>query len=99
MSAPKADSGLQQIDNARTVSAGCVASGQIFAVSFVIASCVALVSMAGAYLLHESCPASKFGFFNYLTGNYLSPQNCKVEFEWKDYCVVGSTVSFVVHVS
>jgi len=72
--------------------------GQILAVSIVVASGVVVCSMAPAFLFGESCAVSKFGFLNYVTGNYLSPQNCKVEFEWKDYCVVGNTVSFVVKV-
>ncbi|KAI1295618.1 Apoptosis-resistant E3 ubiquitin protein ligase 1 [Halotydeus destructor] len=71
-------------------------TGQILIVSLVVSAGVGLCVMAPAYLFGESCPAHKFGFLNYVTGNYLSPQNCKVEFEWTDLCIVGSTVSFVV---
>ena len=77
-----------------------VLTGQMFIVSCVVAVTVGLAStMAPTLLLNDTSAAAKFGFLSYVTGNYLAPQNCKVEFDWKDPCIVGSTVSFTIRVS
>lgn len=40
--------------------------------------------------------SAKLGFLGYLTGKYLSPASCKVDFDWQEPQEVGSTVTFTV---
>lgn len=44
----------------------------------------------------SAAAASKLSFLSYLTGKYLSPNHCKVEFDWAEPLVAGSTVTFFI---
>lgn len=57
-----------------------------------------VLSMYRPSLVHNYVTPSKHGLLSYVTGRYLSPQKCKVTFDWTDPHVVGSTMSFTVKV-
>ncbi|RWS30289.1 apoptosis-resistant E3 ubiquitin protein ligase 1-like protein [Leptotrombidium deliense] len=69
---------------------------QMFIVSLIVAVGVAIFSRFPGLVVHDPSAISKHGFIRYITGSFLSPQNCKVVFQWKDPQVVGNTMSFVV---
>lgn len=72
--------------------------GTMLALSVVIAVLVGMASTMSqpSMLLDHSAAVTKLGFLAYVTGKYLAPQNCKVEFDWSDPQVVGSTMTFIV---
>lgn len=41
-------------------------------------------------------PEARHSLLQYVTGKYLLPANCRVEWHFEDPCVVGSTMSFTV---
>lgn len=41
-------------------------------------------------------PEARHSLLQYVTGKYLLPANCRVEWHFDDPCVVGSTMSFTV---
>lgn len=55
-----------------------------------------MLAPAGLLCDQSAAAAAKLGFLSYLTGKYLSPANCKVEFDWKEPQVVGSTLTFFI---
>lgn len=69
----------------------------IVLVSAVIAFLVGMAStMSHPSFLLDHSAVTKLGFFTFITGKYLSPQHCLVDFHWNDPQVVGKTVSFVI---
>lgn len=62
---------------------------------------VAVVSAASMThpVLSADSQLAKRSFFEYVTGKYLVPQNCKVFFNWEDPCIVGGVMNFTVKVS
>jgi len=65
---------------------------------------VVSVSVAGLMTLAAMtqpslAPEAKHSLLQYVTGKYLMPTNCNVQFQWEDPCVVGETVTFIVRVS
>ncbi|KAH7972885.1 hypothetical protein HPB52_018468 [Rhipicephalus sanguineus] len=76
------------------------AFGAVLGVSLVASVLVGAVSLmlapAGLLCDQSAAAAAKLGFLSYLTGKYLSPANCKVEFDWKEPQVVGNTLTFFI---
>ncbi|KAL1434988.1 hypothetical protein MTO96_001543 [Rhipicephalus appendiculatus] len=76
------------------------AFGAVLGVSLVASVLVGVVSLmlapAGLLCDQSAAAAAKLGFLSYLTGKYLSPANCKVEFDWKEPQVVGNTLTFFI---
>ncbi|XP_013781434.2 apoptosis-resistant E3 ubiquitin protein ligase 1-like isoform X1 [Limulus polyphemus] len=73
--------------------------GAIFFVSLFVTA-LTLVGMATTmsqtFLFFDHSTTRKLGCLAYVTGKYLAPQNCKVEFLWSDPEVVGSTLTFTI---
>ncbi|KAL3213907.1 hypothetical protein MRX96_007313 [Rhipicephalus microplus] len=76
------------------------AFGAVLGVSLVASVLVGVVSLmlapSGLLCDQSAAAAAKLGFLSYLTGKYLSPANCKVEFDWKEPQVVGNTLTFFI---
>lgn len=76
------------------------AFGALVGVSLVASVLVGVASLMLAptgFLCDQSASAAaKLGFLGYLTGKYLSPANCKVEFDWTEPQVVGTTLTFFI---
>ncbi|RWS11873.1 apoptosis-resistant E3 ubiquitin protein ligase 1-like protein [Dinothrombium tinctorium] len=60
--------------------------------SLVVAFVVSIIDLK----IEDTSDISKYGLFNFLTGSYLSPDKCKVHFEWNEPQYVGSSVSFII---
>jgi len=63
-------------------------------VSVSVAGLVTLAAMTQPAL----APEAKHTLLQYVTGKYLLPGNCKVNFEWEDPQIVGETMTFTVKV-
>jgi len=63
-------------------------------VSVSVAGLVTLAAMTQPAL----APEAKHTLLQYVTGKYLLPGNCKVNFEWEDPQTVGETMIFTVKV-
>lgn len=61
-------------------------------VSVSVAGLVTLAAMTQPSL----APEAKHSLLQYVTGKYLLPSNCKVNFQWSDPHPVGHTVCFTV---
>lgn len=76
------------------------AFGAMLGVSLVASVLVGVASLmlapAGLLCDQSAAAAAKLGFLSYLTGKYLSPANCKVEFDWTEPQVVGCTLTFFI---
>lgn len=59
-----------------------------------VAGLVTLAAMTQPAL----APEAKHTLLQYVTGKYLLPGNCKVNFEWEDPQTVGETMTFTVKV-
>lgn len=59
-----------------------------------VAGLVTLAAMTQPAL----APEAKHTLLQYVTGKYLLPGNCKVNFEWEDPQTVGETMIFTVKV-
>jgi hypothetical protein len=71
----------------------CIA-GHVLVVSVSVAGLVTLAAMTQPAL----APEAKHTLLQYVTGKYLLPGNCKVNFEWEDPQTVGETMTFTVKV-
>ena len=60
-----------------------------------VAGLVTLAAMTQPAL----APEAKHTLLQYVTGKYLLPGNCKVNFEWEDPQTVGETMTFTVKVT
>ncbi|CAG2053499.1 unnamed protein product [Timema podura] len=69
--------------------------GGMLVVSVSVAGLVTLAAMTQPAL----APEAKHTLLQYVTGKYLLPGNCKVNFEWDDPQVVGGTMTFTVKVN
>ncbi|XP_077537713.1 apoptosis-resistant E3 ubiquitin protein ligase 1 isoform X1 [Haemaphysalis longicornis] len=76
------------------------AFGALVGVSLVASVLVGVASLmlapAGFLCDQSAAAAAKLGFLGYLTGKYLSPASCRVEFDWTEPQVVGSTLTFFI---
>lgn len=74
--------------------------GDMLAASLVASVLVGVASLmlapAGLLCDQSAAAAAKLGFLSYLTGKHLSPANCKVEFDWTEPQVVGTTLTFFI---
>lgn len=61
-------------------------------VSVSVAGLVTLAAMTQPSL----APEARTSLLQYVTGKYLLPANCKVQFDWSDPHVVGETMCFIV---
>lgn len=61
-------------------------------VSVSVAGLVTLAAMTQPSL----APEARTSLLQYVTGKYLLPANCKVQFDWSDPQVVGETMCFIV---
>lgn len=61
-------------------------------VSVSVAGLVTLAAMTQPSL----APEARHSLLQYVTGKYLLPANCKVQFDWTDPHVVGETMCFIV---
>lgn len=61
-------------------------------VSVSVAGLVTLAAMTQPSL----APEARTSLLQYVTGKYLLPANCKVQFDWTDPHVVGETMCFIV---
>ncbi|XP_049826095.1 apoptosis-resistant E3 ubiquitin protein ligase 1 isoform X3 [Aethina tumida] len=66
--------------------------GGMLVVSVSVAGLVTLAAMTQPSL----APEAKHSLLQYVTGKYLLPSNCKVNFQWSDPHPVGHTVCFTV---
>ncbi|XP_067009797.2 apoptosis-resistant E3 ubiquitin protein ligase 1 [Anabrus simplex] len=66
--------------------------GGMLVVSVSVAGLVTLAAMTQPAL----APEAKHTLLQYVTGKYLLPGNCKVNFEWEDPQSVGETMTFTV---
>ncbi|XP_023722301.1 apoptosis-resistant E3 ubiquitin protein ligase 1 isoform X3 [Cryptotermes secundus] len=66
--------------------------GHVLVVSVSVAGLVTLAAMTQPAL----APEAKHTLLQYVTGKYLLPGNCKVNFEWEDPQTVGETMTFTV---
>ncbi|XP_049833521.1 apoptosis-resistant E3 ubiquitin protein ligase 1 isoform X2 [Schistocerca gregaria] len=66
--------------------------GGMLVVSVSVAGLVTLAAMTQPAL----APEAKHTLLQYVTGKYLLPGNCKVNFEWEDPQRVGETMTFTV---
>jgi hypothetical protein len=71
-----------------------VITGGMLVVSVSVAGLVTLAAMTQPAL----APEAKHTLLQYVTGKYLLPGNCKVNFEWEDPQTVGETMTFTVKV-
>jgi hypothetical protein len=56
-------------------------------------------NLNSAYALFQSQQRQKRSLFDFVTGHYLAPQSCALEWQWKDNHIVGHTLHFNVKVS
>ncbi|XP_055858941.1 apoptosis-resistant E3 ubiquitin protein ligase 1 isoform X2 [Episyrphus balteatus] len=66
--------------------------GGMLVVSVSVAGLVTLAAMTQPSL----APEARHSLLQYVTGKYLLPANCKVQWDWKDPHVVGGTMCFIV---
>ncbi|XP_034670108.1 apoptosis-resistant E3 ubiquitin protein ligase 1 isoform X1 [Drosophila subobscura] len=66
--------------------------GGMLVVSVSVAGLVTLAAMTQPSL----APEARHSLLQYVTGKYLLPANCKVQWDWKDPARVGGTMCFVV---
>ncbi|XP_055683198.1 apoptosis-resistant E3 ubiquitin protein ligase 1 isoform X1 [Lutzomyia longipalpis] len=66
--------------------------GGMLVVSVSVAGLVTLAAMTQPSL----APEARHSLLQYVTGKYLLPANCKVQFDWTDPHVVGETMCFTV---
>lgn len=66
--------------------------GGMLVVSVSVAGLVTLAAMTQPSL----APEARHSLLQYVTGKYLLPANCKVQWDWKDPVRVGDTMCFVV---
>lgn len=66
--------------------------GGMLVVSVSVAGLVTLAAMTQPSL----APQARHSLLHYVTGKYLLPANCRVEWHFEDQAVVGSTMSFTV---
>ncbi|XP_055709347.1 apoptosis-resistant E3 ubiquitin protein ligase 1 isoform X1 [Phlebotomus papatasi] len=66
--------------------------GGMLVVSVSVAGLVTLAAMTQPSL----APEARHSLLQYVTGKYLLPANCKVQFDWNDPHVVGGTMCFTV---
>ncbi|XP_030382842.1 apoptosis-resistant E3 ubiquitin protein ligase 1 isoform X4 [Scaptodrosophila lebanonensis] len=66
--------------------------GGMLVVSVSVAGLVTLAAMTQPSL----APEARHSLLQYVTGKYLLPANCKVQWDWKDPAQVGGTMCFVV---
>ncbi|XP_068151337.1 apoptosis-resistant E3 ubiquitin protein ligase 1 isoform X2 [Drosophila tropicalis] len=66
--------------------------GGMLVVSVSVAGLVTLAAMTQPSL----APEARHSLLQYVTGKYLLPANCKVQWNWKDPARVGGTMCFVV---
>jgi hypothetical protein len=64
-------------------------------VSVSVAGLVTLAAMTQPAL----APEAKHTLLQYVTGKYLLPGNCRVNFEWEEPQIVGETMTFTVRVN
>ncbi|XP_076250945.1 apoptosis-resistant E3 ubiquitin protein ligase 1 isoform X1 [Rhynchophorus ferrugineus] len=67
--------------------------GGMLVVSFSVAGLVTLAAMTQPSL----APEAKHTLLQYVTGKYLHPSNCKINFQWHLPHPVGQTVCFIVN--
>lgn len=72
--------------------------GGMVVFSLIVATLVALASMTQPAISRYRTGTSKHTFLEYVTGKYLTPQNCKVYFDWDLPVMVGKTMSFCIKV-
>lgn len=66
--------------------------GGMLVVSVSVAGLVTLAAMTQPSL----APEARHSLLQYVTGKYLLPANCKVEWDWLDPAIVGDTMCFTV---
>ncbi|XP_059473505.1 apoptosis-resistant E3 ubiquitin protein ligase 1 isoform X2 [Neocloeon triangulifer] len=66
--------------------------GGMMVVSVSVAGLVTLAAMTQPAL----APEAKHTLLQYVTGKYLLPGNCRVNFEWEEPQIVGETMTFTV---
>lgn len=66
--------------------------GGMLVVSVSVAGLVTLAAMTQPSL----APEARHSLLQYVTGKYLLPANCRVQFEWSDPYIVGDTMCFTV---
>ncbi|XP_032294047.1 apoptosis-resistant E3 ubiquitin protein ligase 1 isoform X1 [Drosophila virilis] len=66
--------------------------GGMLVVSVSVAGLVTLAAMTQPSL----APEARHSLLQYVTGKYLLPANCRVQWDWKDPARVGGTMCFVV---
>lgn len=66
--------------------------GGMLVVSVSVAGLVTLAAMTQPSL----APEARHSLLQYVTGKYLLPANCKVQWDWKDPHIVGGTMCFIV---
>ncbi|XP_023163866.1 apoptosis-resistant E3 ubiquitin protein ligase 1 isoform X4 [Drosophila hydei] len=66
--------------------------GGMLVVSVSVAGLVTLAAMTQPSL----APEARHSLLQYVTGKYLLPANCRVQWDWKDPAHVGGTMCFVV---
>uniref|UniRef100_A0A0K8VHG6 HECT-type E3 ubiquitin transferase n=1 Tax=Bactrocera latifrons TaxID=174628 RepID=A0A0K8VHG6_BACLA len=66
--------------------------GGMLVVSVSVAGLVTLAAMTQPSL----APEARHSLLQYVTGKYLLPANCKVQWDWNDPTAVGGTMCFVV---
>lgn len=69
-------------------------TGGMLVVSVSVAGLVTLAAMTQPAL----APEAKHSLLQYVTGKYLQPGNCRVNFEWEEPQLVGETMTFNVKV-
>jgi apoptosis-resistant E3 ubiquitin protein ligase 1 len=69
--------------------------GGMMVVSVSVAGLVTLAAMTQPAL----APEAKHTLLQYVTGKYLLPGNCRVNFEWEEPQIVGETMTFTVRVN
>ncbi|XP_037957944.1 apoptosis-resistant E3 ubiquitin protein ligase 1 isoform X2 [Teleopsis dalmanni] len=66
--------------------------GGMLVVSVSVAGLVTLAAMTQPSL----APEARHSLLQYVTGKYLLPANCKVQWDWNDPTIVGDTMCFLV---
>ncbi|XP_032592296.1 apoptosis-resistant E3 ubiquitin protein ligase 1 isoform X6 [Drosophila grimshawi] len=66
--------------------------GGMLVVSVSVAGLVTLAAMTQPSL----APEARHSLLQYVTGKYLLPANCRVQWDWKDPARVGGTMCFIV---
>ncbi|XP_017860169.1 PREDICTED: apoptosis-resistant E3 ubiquitin protein ligase 1 isoform X4 [Drosophila arizonae] len=66
--------------------------GGMLVVSVSVAGLVTLAAMTQPSL----APEARHSLLQYVTGKYLLPANCRVQWDWKDPAHVGGTMCFIV---